>query len=265
MINSQLGTPHVGNPHIFLNLTARCKHLWHYGWGARSAGSARRLHVYPPAVQIVKTAASKESASQHHVTRHAGQSTSAQVIEGFLVATCLLICCDAMRFAHSGLESLDAVGGWEGIPGGRCHHSQQFASFLTIDTVHPRPRRSSDFVSFFREEDLAPPGGLPPPNGWGEGNDSPCTTCACSDQHGEGAEEEVKAEEELPKMVFPNVPHHSFFPHRRGYKLSQFKVFALFIAGLGCGYAAASSLTRKEEPMELGRNEEVAGARTAAA
>ena len=45
---------------------------------------------------------------------------------------------------------------------------------------------------------------------------------ACSEQYGEEAEQEGKSTEELPRMVFPNVPHHSFYPHRRGrtvYKL----------------------------------------------
>ena len=178
--------------------------------------------------------------------------------------------CDAMRWDHSGL-ALDTLTGWGGTGGtgtGRPRHGQELASFLSVNdsTLIPKAskRREGDFVSFFKAEDLAPPGGLPPPKGWGEGNDSPCKTCSCGDQYEEEGAEQGKVEKGYPKMVFPNVPHHSFFPHKRGYKLSQFKVFALFFAGLGCGYAAAKSLTQKEQPMELARNEEVAGARTAA-
>mmetsp|Transcript_57688 Transcript_57688/g.108104 ORF Transcript_57688/g.108104 Transcript_57688/m.108104 type:complete len:176 (+) Transcript_57688:31-558(+) len=146
--------------------------------------------------------------------------------------------------------------------------SSRLASFLAEDmnlrgTVRGRKRPS--FASFFKDEDLAPEGGLPPPNGWGEGNDSPCKTCACSDQYGPEAAEDMGGGETSQRMVFPNVPHHSFYPHHRGYKLSQFKVFALFFAGLGCGYAGANLLTRKEQPIELGRNEELAGSRPAQA
>lgn len=116
-------------------------------------------------------------------------------------------------------------------------------------------------ASFFSDADLAPPGGLPPPNGWGEGNDSPCQTCACTEDHGNGGAEGRPDEvgtDIYSKMVFPNVPHHSFYPHRRGYKINHLRIYALFFAGLGCGYAAASSATRKEK-QELREGEEVAG------
>ncbi|CAE7831603.1 osm1 [Symbiodinium microadriaticum] len=206
-------------------------------------------------------------------------TVAAHVFSGFTLGTGLsrydnvrlqpLECtpCDAMRWDHSGL-ALDTLTGWGGTGTGRPRHGQELASFLSVNdsTLIPKAskRREGDFVSFFKAEDLAPPGGLPPPKGWGEGNDSPCKTCSCGDQYEEEGAEQGKVEKGYPKMVFPNVPHHSFFPHKRGYKLSQFKVFALFFAGLGCGYAAAKSLTQKEQPMELARNEEVAGARTAA-
>eukprot|EP00913_Durusdinium_trenchii_P020858 g19597.t1 len=128
--------------------------------------------------------------------------------------------------------------------------------------------------------DLAPPGGLPPPNGWGEGNDSPCQTCACTETHGDGASAEepdvgesmsqcfrqerfrlwnlVPFRDAYPKMVFPNVPHHSFYPHRRGYRISHARIFGLFFAGLGCGYAAANSATQKQK-QDLPTGEELAG------
>eukprot|EP00434_Breviolum_minutum_P026202 symbB.v1.2.023163.t1/scaffold2071.1/size90608/2 len=136
--------------------------------------------------------------------------------------------------------------------------SQSFASFLGGPS--PAQVTKGMAASFFSDADLAPPGGLPPPNGWGAGNDSPCETCACTPSDGLGGAEQPDVGKDIQaKMVFPNVPHHSFYPHRRGYRISHLRIYALFFAGLGCGYAAANSATRKEKPQELGAGEEVAG------
>ncbi|CAJ1355319.1 unnamed protein product, partial [Effrenium voratum] len=112
---------------------------------------------------------------------------------------------------------------------------------LTLAGYVPKPPglRRALASSFFRDEDLAPPGGLPPPGGYGGGNDSTCETCACSEGK-EEAEEAEAAEDAYRNIVVPNVPHHSFYPHRRGYRLSYVRILGLFFTGLGCGYAAAA-------------------------
>ncbi|CAK9066796.1 Putative fumarate reductase [Durusdinium trenchii] len=145
------------------------------------------------------------------------------------------------------------------VPRLRSGDLQDLACYLG-GPVQKRLSAKRHAASFFNEADLAPPGGLPPPNGWGEGNDSPCQTCACTETHGDGAsaEEPGVGEDAYPKMVFPNVPHHSFYPHRRGYRISHARIFGLFFAGLGCGYAAANSATQKQK-QELGEDEELAG------
>eukprot|EP00435_Cladocopium_sp_Y103_P034420 s1105_g8.t2 len=156
-----------------------------------------------------------------------------------------------MRFLSQG----DVAGSSLGMVSQLCSSNVEgTASFLggTSSKAQIGPETRRLLASFFSDADLAPPGGLPPPNGWGEGNDSPCQTCACTEDHGNGGAEEPEVGADIyTKMVFPNVPHHSFYPHRRGYKINHLRIYALFFAGLGCGYAAASSATHKEKQWAL--------------
>eukprot|EP00930_Biecheleria_cincta_P021877 TRINITY_DN16083_c0_g1_i1.p1 TRINITY_DN16083_c0_g1~~TRINITY_DN16083_c0_g1_i1.p1 ORF type:complete len:203 (-),score=29.18 TRINITY_DN16083_c0_g1_i1:129-695(-) len=95
----------------------------------------------------------------------------------------------------------------EAVPRGGAVSSSSSAFLGTVPRGHVRLVGRA--ASFFDSADLAPPLGLPPPEGWGEGNDSECMTCACDSKLATGE----KLQEKHQKLVFPNVPHHSFFPH----------------------------------------------------
>eukprot|EP00440_Ansanella_granifera_P060874 gb/GFBE01065988.1/.p1 GENE.gb/GFBE01065988.1/~~gb/GFBE01065988.1/.p1 ORF type:complete len:227 (+),score=34.57 gb/GFBE01065988.1/:1-681(+) len=120
----------------------------------------------------------------------------------------------------------------------------------------PRGGRAQALASsFFDPNDLAPQGGLPPPDGWGGGNDSKCETCACDSRLLDKNEENIY----VRPMVIPNVPHHAFYPHTTTYRVGHFKLFLLFLIGAGSGYAATYYYKKQYGPKELRAGEELAG------
>eukprot|EP00930_Biecheleria_cincta_P021878 TRINITY_DN16083_c0_g1_i2.p1 TRINITY_DN16083_c0_g1~~TRINITY_DN16083_c0_g1_i2.p1 ORF type:complete len:214 (-),score=37.86 TRINITY_DN16083_c0_g1_i2:149-748(-) len=140
----------------------------------------------------------------------------------------------------------------EAVPRGGAVSSSSSAFLGTVPRGHVRLVGRA--ASFFDSADLAPPLGLPPPEGWGEGNDSECMTCACDSKLATGE----KLQEKHQKLVFPNVPHHSFFPHTTGYRLGNFKIFLVFLGGSVVGYFGVRQLRESAREEKLGEDESAA-------
>merc|ERR1712062_100843 len=123
------------------------------------------------------------------------------------------------------IELQDQLSGYLTLRSRASAQQASYAAFLVLEESKEMP------AEFTYEEG----GGLlPPEGGWGDGNDSSCETCGCVHKD----VEEIL--QERPKMVYPNVPHHSFFPHETGYRLSLMQMCACFLIGIGGGYSIVS-------------------------
>lgn len=76
--------------------------------------------------------------------------------------------------------------------------------------------------------------GIPPAAGWGDGNDSPCLSCACEDRALDVAAGGDGGQGGHDLIEYPNVPHHRYY-ELTGRRVRPKSMMYVFFIGLAAG------------------------------